>query len=44
MLSATPGFPGDMSRRSVLPLEVLDFKAFCESGHNLFKNIVEHMK
>ena len=54
MLSTTPDFPGDMSRHSVLALEVPgfwikgrchhDLKAFYESGHNLFKNIVENMK
>ena len=54
MLSTTLGFPGDMSRRSVLTLEVPgfpkgrchhDLQAFCESGNNnLFKNIIENMK
>ena len=54
MLSTTLGFSGYMSHRSVLALEVPgffpkgrchhDFEAFCESGHNLFKNIIENIK
>ena len=54
MLSTTLGFPGDMSRRSVLAWRSLvfpkgrchhDLKAFYESGHNnFFKNIIENMK
>ena len=53
MLSITLGCPGDMSRRSVLALKVTSFsqgslpndlKEFFESGHNLFKNILDNMK
>ena len=54
MLSATLGYLGDMSHRSVLALEVAGFsqgsllpclKVFRESGHNnLFTNIMENMK
>ena len=53
MLSITLGSPGDMSRRSVLALKVPgffqgslphDLKAFCESGHYLFENILDNMK
>ena len=44
MLSTTLGFPGDMSRRSVLAL-VFPKGCFCESGlNNLFKNFIENMK
>ena len=52
MLSSILGSPGDMSRRSVLALEVPDssqgryhhdLKAFCESGHKIIKNTIENM-